>query len=637
MRKRFGHRVTKTNSLDIESQGINHEFNGFAPAHQAIGKFAASVRSCVGLSEIGFSFGFENLSQVSDDGKTIIAPQSGNIPQGCVWGVLGPSGAGKTSFVNLLMGKATSTTGRVYVNGLPSQVSRFKKLIGYVPQDDVIMPECTVRENILHSTMTLLPTSWTDAQRVRHTDILLSCLNLTDVQHRVVGDSIKSNISGGQRKRVSIGMELAAAPVALVLDEPTSGLDATASLSIINLLRKLSREGVTIICILHQPRPEILDLIDGLTILHRGYQLYHDKVSGLGNYFYTLGFDFSNKVNIADAALDLISDDSAFTAQSLAERWAAYPSRSPDSRLTHTQGELSRKRLESMIHSASCRGLPRYRQAYLCFIRSLKQQSVRISSFVLEIGVSAVAGLLIGLSLYQLRGQHFQGVYYPPFQSLSSALNYTTVPEIGLLCNTAIALASAAPGVKIFGEEKQVYWREAAAGHSRSAYYLGKTIATVPRIAIASLHFTAFYCILATPWMAFWKVYLTNFLYFYCIYGLAAIVSMIVRREDGPLLAMIFSLIIGVFGGYGPPLYNVKEWHLEWFWRLCPGIWFTEAYFDQHLGRVAHLYDLDAAATWAGYVRGRFGLDIALLLIIGSVYRIVAFGGLVGLNREKQT
>ncbi|KAJ8120489.1 hypothetical protein ONZ43_g2814 [Nemania bipapillata] len=99
---------------------------------------------------------------------------------------------------------------------------------------------------------------------------------------------------------------------------------------------------------------------------------------------------------------------------------------------------------------------------------------------------------------------------------------------------------------------------------------------------------------------------------------------------------MIVSLIIGVFGGYGPPLYNVKEWHLEWFWRLCPGIWFTEAYFDKHLARVAHLYDLEAAASWTGYVRGRFGLDIALLLIIGTVYRIAAYGGLIGLNRTKQ-
>ncbi|KAI1498093.1 hypothetical protein F5X99DRAFT_420821 [Biscogniauxia marginata] len=607
-------------------------------------KFVTSVRSCIGLSGIGFTFGFEDLSLVFANGKTLVAPQSGSIPQGSLWGVMGPSGAGKTSFVNLLMGKMAPTTGHLYVNGLPSQITKFKKLIGYVPQDDMITPECTVRDNLLHSAFVRLPRTWTDTQRIDHVNILLSCLNLTDVQYNIVGDGISSNISGGQRKRVSIGIELAAAPMALVLDEPTSGLDATTSLSIMDLLQNLSKQGVTVICILHQPRPEILDFIDGVSLLGNGHQLYHDKVSGLAEYFHALGYDIPGRANIADVALDIVSGLSAMyhkssrnsTVESLAKSWGTCPNRSPQSLHTHEQGRSSREQLESIIRSASCRGLPRYRQTHLCFIRSLKQQWVRKNSFILEILVAAVAGLLIGLSVHQLRGQHFQGAYNPPFQILSSALDYTTVSEIGLLCSTAIALAAAAPGVKVFGEEKQVYWRESSAGHSRLAYCLGKTLSAIPRLAISAMHFTTFYCILATPWMPFWKIYLANVLYFYCIHGLALAVSMTVRREDGPLLAMIVSLFINIFGGYGPPLYNVKEWHLEWFWRLCPGIWFTEAYFDQHLARVGHLYDLEAAASWTGYVRGRFAADITLLFIIGTIYHMAAFTGLVFFNRSKQ-
>ncbi|KAJ2989357.1 hypothetical protein NUW58_g3506 [Xylaria curta] len=215
---------------------------------------------------------------------------------------------------------------------------------------------------------------------------------------------------------------------------------------------------------------------------------------------------------------------------------------------------------------------------------------------------------------------------------VSSALNYTTVPQIGLLASLAIGLAAAAPGVKTFGEEKQLYWRETSAGHSRSAYFLGKIFSTIPRLVISALHFTTFYCILATPLMPFWRMYLTNLMYFYCIYGLASAVSTAVRRENGPLLAMIVSLIIGVFGGYGPPLYNVREWHLEWLWRICPGIWLTEAYFNQHLIPLGHLYDLDAAAIWTGYIRSRFGVDIVLLLVIGTVYRAATFIGLTMFN-----
>lgn len=360
---------------------------------------------------------------------------------------------------------------------------RFKKLIGYVPQDDVLVPECTVRENIMHSAMIRLPRTWNNTQRTEYVDALLSCLNLIEVQHNIVGDEVASYISGGQRKRVSIGIELAGAPVALILDEPTSGLDATTSLSIMRLLQNLSQQGVTVICILHQPRPEILNHIDGITLLGHGHQIYHDRMSGLADYFHTLGFDIPSGTNIADAALDIMSGGSAmyhksgtnFSIDTLAKLWEIYSSKSLQSLCSYEKDSASREQLEFMSRSIHGRGLARHRQVYLCFARSMKQQLVRWDSFVLEIVVGAVAGLLIGLSLYQLRGQHFQGAYYSPFQILSSALNYTTVPEIGLLCNTAIGmsrvsghiivhglfltvhpligLASAAPGVKIFGEE----------------------------------------------------------------------------------------------------------------------------------------------------------------------------------------
>lgn len=119
---------------------------------------------------------------------------------------------------------------------------------------------------------------------------------------------------------------------------------------------------------------------------------------------------------------------------------------------------------------------------------------------------------------------------------------------------------------------EMIYWREASSGHSRSAYYTGKVVSTFFRMSLSSLHFTVFYTLLSTPLIPFGMLYAANLLYFFCIYGLAACVSVIARREDGPLLAMIVSLIIGVFGGYGPPLSTIKMWHLEWFWRICPGV-----------------------------------------------------------------
>ncbi|KAM3067888.1 hypothetical protein ACMFMG_011371 [Clarireedia jacksonii] len=122
--------------------------------------------------------------------------------------------------------------GLSYISTKVANFYSFKKIIGYVPQDDVILPELTVRENILHSARVRLPPSWTENEIQEHINNLLMCLGLTHIQDNLVGDVIKPMISGGQRKRVSIGIELAAAPLALVLDEPTSGLDATTDLTV---------------------------------------------------------------------------------------------------------------------------------------------------------------------------------------------------------------------------------------------------------------------------------------------------------------------------------------------------------------------------------------------------------------------
>jgi hypothetical protein len=129
------------NAWSLEMQDSDQEEKCHVLDRENIGELVAAVKACIGLSDIGLSFGFENLSWALPSGKVIIAPQSGTIPQGCVWGVMGPSGAGKSecypsvmvieadsleaSFVNLLMGKRRLTEGCVYINGLPSQIAKY--------------------------------------------------------------------------------------------------------------------------------------------------------------------------------------------------------------------------------------------------------------------------------------------------------------------------------------------------------------------------------------------------------------------------------------------------------------------------------------------------------------------------------
>jgi ABC-type multidrug transport system ATPase subunit len=449
------------------------------------------------------------------------------------------------------------------MNMLIFPLKRLNKLIGFVPQHDVLMPSLTVRENIWHSARIRLPSSWGDRECLYLVDKLITCLGLAEIQHQTVGSPTSSTISGGQRRRVSIGIELAAAPVALFLDEPTSGLDATTSLSIMRILKTMSQVGVTIICIIHQPRPEILGILDGIHLLSDGYAVYHGDASTIGNYFQNLGFEISSTSNVADAVLDIVSGHSdaycqsrtRFAAREFADCWNSFSwvSQVPSADFFTS----ARQNMRALTYSASARGAPWMRQVSLCFVRSIKQQWRSKASFLLEILVGAICGMLIGLALYELRGRLFQGIYLPPFERLSSAVNYMLVPEVGLLCCMAIgqcqSIASSRRKQALTASQRwllrlqvsrhsekrvrnhplffaripfiqssahlptgEIYWREASSGHSRSAYYIGKVFATLPRMALSAIHFTTLYCSLATPIIDFWLLFVIILLYFYC-------------------------------------------------------------------------------------------------------------------------
>jgi hypothetical protein len=371
-------------------------------------------------------------------------------------------------------------------------------------------------------------------------------------------------------------MELAAAPMALFLDEPTSGLDATAAASIMSTLKALTRLGMTIVTIIHQPRQEIFESLDSLVLMGAGRMIYLGPQTGIQPHFEGLGFHFPDHGNPADTMGDIIAGEGRLykptgdaSIQPLIEHWAQRQraqQQNPEKVPIPSMAEMN-----ALTATIKSRGGPFWRQIYFCFIRSIVQQYRMKSSFFFELGVGAMAGFLIGLAELNQKGQNFSGIFNPPYDLLSTSIDYSSVPQMALLVGLAIGLTASAPGVKIFGEEKLVFWREAAAGHNRFAYYIGKVISTVPRMVLANFHFSTFFLLLSTPRIAWQAAFAANLLYFYCIYGLASCISMVTRREDGPLLAVMSSLIVGVLNGMSPSLKKVRSWHMIWLWRASPG------------------------------------------------------------------
>lgn len=624
--------------------------------------FIESMREVTEAAHSGLSFQYTNLSYHPQGApKATLHNVTGSIERGSLTAVMGGSGAGKSTFINVLMGKLTGTNGSVKVNNVPVNMHSYSKLIGYVPQDDIILPELSIRENIIHSARIRLPRDWNDVQIQSHVDAVINCLELAHVQHSLVGTVGKPFISGGQRKRASIGMELAAAPMAIFLDEPTSGLDATAASSLVRTLQSIARLGISVVVTIHQPRAEIMSMVDELVLLADGQVACHGSESFVRQHFHKLGFEIPASANSGDVITDIITGNGRpyKTTGSISVEWLVANSACSriytEDRATpttiHTNPITKRSKLrllprsflqiirkrstQQSLHDPEIlaalrqRGASRLKQTWLCLCRAILQQWRYKSSFASEMLLACVPALILGLSVQSRNGMMFRGLYRGGFSILSPAVDVASAPQLSMLTGVAVGLISSAPGVRVFSEEILMQRREADAGHSQVAYFVAKILATMPRMLCACLHFSVVLLFLGRLVVPWGLAFAANLSYFWCIHGVAGLISMLARREDAPLLATMVSLILGILCGAAPNLAQVAKWKLVWLWRMSPGVWLTELYFGELVRPAGYLYQTELAAEAMGLNLNSTARNLAVLLALGVAYRTMAYMALL--------
>jgi ABC-type multidrug transport system ATPase subunit len=186
-------------------------------------------------------------------------------------GVMGGSGVGKSTLINILNGSMPPGSGQLFINGrdLYRNDPELEGVIGYVPQDDLLFDELTVFENLFYSSRLCLA-HLTKTDLTDRVNTILSQLNQLETRDLKVGSPLEKTISGGQRKRLNIALELIREPAILFVDEPTSGLSSADSLNVISLLKEQSNQGKLVIVIIHQPSSEIFKMFDALWILDKG-------------------------------------------------------------------------------------------------------------------------------------------------------------------------------------------------------------------------------------------------------------------------------------------------------------------------------------------------------------------------------
>eukprot|EP00824_Muranothrix_gubernata_P014698 TRINITY_DN30483_c0_g1_i1.p1 TRINITY_DN30483_c0_g1~~TRINITY_DN30483_c0_g1_i1.p1 ORF type:complete len:660 (-),score=144.47 TRINITY_DN30483_c0_g1_i1:42-1739(-) len=197
--------------------------------------------------------------------------------------------------------------GTILVNGRPQNKS-FKCIAAYVQQEDVLMGTSTVRETLMFSARLRLPKSMSLEKKERRVACLMDELNLTSCQNTLIGTAYKRGVSGGEKKRASIGVELVTQPSVLFLDEPTSGLDASNAYSLMKTLKNLAANGRTVVCSVHQPRSNIFNMLDRLILLHSGRIVFQGSAKEVVPFFSQMGYEISPHTNPADFIMDVMTE-----------------------------------------------------------------------------------------------------------------------------------------------------------------------------------------------------------------------------------------------------------------------------------------------------------------------------------------
>lgn len=273
----------KSRKIDVFATGSAIRGSKIEPIYYSdvVGKFLFEE------SETDISFIGEHIFYHFKSGKAGL--QNINLAEtgGKLIGLMGASGSGKSTLLNVLNGSEKPSSGRVLINGIDihKEPHKVDGVIGFIPQDDLLIEDLSVFENLYYSAR-LCFRDFTDAEIRERVEKVLVNLGLSEIRNLKVGSPLHKTISGGQRKRLNIGLELLREPTILFVDEPTSGLSSRDSENIMDLLKELSLRGKMIFVVIHQPSSDIFKMFDTLIILDvGGFQIYYGNPTESVNYF----------------------------------------------------------------------------------------------------------------------------------------------------------------------------------------------------------------------------------------------------------------------------------------------------------------------------------------------------------------
>ena len=530
------------------------------------------------------------------DFKQILYNINGEVLPGQILAIMGPSGAGKTTFLDVLSARVRPTSGAITCNGVPLTPNLFRSIAAFVPQHDLLIPTLTVKETLkFHADLRLPRNSdgkMSKELRKERVHNILRQLRLDHCADTLVGDHMLRGISGGEKRRLSIAIALLTEPGVIFLDEPTSGLDAAMAFDVMASIQDLATSGRSVVFTIHQPRSNIFRMFDKLLLLCKGKIAYYGPANQAVKYFADRNMTCDQFTNPSDFFLDMVVPGES-TGQSEEGIEALLNSYVPPPLLAPKSAEDLAASSERMDHALAQHRKMRanwFQQLWSLVKRDVLNQLRNPMIMRVKAMQAIVQGLLFGLIFLQL-GYDQQGL-----QSRQGCIIFFVV------CLIFITIQGVISNVP---RERAIFYHERDSNiYSVSSYLLSKLITDIP----GELFFNFLFCVIS-----YWLVGLNpgvGQFFIFCLFmtlnafgaiGIGYWIAVVSPDETIALIIAPFCCIFQVlFSGTFLNLGDVPDWGI-WipYWSVTR--WAFQALIvNEFDGATFHCSPSDTACTTSG-------------------------------------
>ncbi|CAM8976213.1 unnamed protein product [Rhodiola kirilowii] len=443
---------------------------------------------------------FFHQNQVDHDSnvKVLLNDISGKAREGEIMAVLGASGSGKSTLIDALADRIerTSLKGRITLNDDVLDSKLLKVISAYVMQDDLLFPMLTVEETLMYSAEFRLPRSLDKSKKKERVKALIAQLGLQNASQTMIGDEGHRGVSGGERRRVSIGIDIIHDPIVLFLDEPTSGLDSTSAYMVVKVLQRIAKSGSIVVMSIHQPSDRILGLLDQTIFLSRGRTVYNGSPVNLVGFFQEFGHPIPENENRTEFALDLIREmeETPDGTTRLVNFNKSWQEKNSSQNKVHTEAKLS---LKEAISQSISRGKlvsgvtnndsnnpassvptfanPMWMEMLVISDRSMRNARRIPEMFTTRLGAIVITGLILATIFWKLDNSPRGVQERIGFMAFAMSTTFYTCAE----------------AIPSFLQERYIFMRETAYNaYRRSSYVIAQTITTFPTLVLLSLTFS---------------------------------------------------------------------------------------------------------------------------------------------------